>query len=123
MKLRFRGNSLRLRVNQREARALADGQQLRERVIFPGDATLQYLLGSTMDDGPIVSFEANTIQVIAPRAQVAAWANGDDVGLYFELPAGGSPLKISIEKDFACVDGPPEERDPEAFPRAVGKSC
>ena len=121
MKLRFRGNSLRLRVNRREVESLAAGQALAEHVIFPGDTQLEYSL--TTDAGePMARFNNGSIQVFAPRQQIANWAGGDEIGLYFDLPANGATLKIAIEKDLECVDGRPEERDPEAFPR-VGKNC
>ena len=42
---------------------------------------------------------------------------------YFDLPADRSVLTVAIEKDLECVDGPPEEKDPEAFPRAIEKAC
>jgi hypothetical protein len=61
--------------------------------------------------------------VLAPEAVVHEWAEGEQIGLYFELPAGASALTIAIEKDLECIDGPPEEKDPDAFPRIVEKVC
>ena len=63
------------------------------------------------------------IRVLAPQQQVEEWANGGSIGMYFEFPANGSSLKVAIEKDLECVDGPPEEQDPEAFPRADNSKC
>jgi len=123
MKLRFRDNSLRLRLNQREVQALLAGQRVRERVVFPGNAILEYVLGSEQGTEASASFEQGTIQVIAPKSRVCAWASGEDLGLYFDFPANGSTLRVSIEKDLECLDGPSEERDPEAFPRTSGKNC
>jgi hypothetical protein len=42
------------------------------------------------------------------------WARGDEIGFYFVVEPG---LKVAIEKDLECVDGPEEEKDPDAFPR------
>ena len=122
MKLRFRNNSVRLRVNQREVEGLAAGAVLEEQVVFPGDARFSYVLQSSSSVAG-ASFEAGVIRVSAPRAQVSQWAQSEDVGMYFELPADGTSLKVAIEKDLECVDGPPEERDPHAFPRADDKNC
>jgi len=122
MKLRFRGNSLRLRVNQREVQTLAAGIPVNERVIFPGNAGLEYVLVPSSDSAAQVSFDGGTIRVAAPDQRLADWANGQDIGLYFDFPAGSVTLKVAIEKDLECVDGPLEERDPEAFPRS-GKNC
>jgi hypothetical protein len=43
--------------------------------------------------------------------------------MYFDVAADGASLRIAIEKDLECVDGPEEERDPEAFPRGISKNC
>jgi hypothetical protein len=118
MKLRFRKNSLRLRVNQAEVRALGCGESLTEHVEFPGDARLSYILKRRVTGEPEVTFADGVITVEAPSDLVGGWTGSDEIGLYFELPANGSPLKVAIEKDLECVDGPPDERDPDAFPRA-----
>jgi hypothetical protein len=123
MKLRFRENSLRLRVNQREVETLASGASLEEQVHFPGDARLAYVLRSTAEAAPKASFEQGVIRISAPRNQVSDWAGSDSIGMYFDLPANGASLRVAIEKDLECVDGPEEERDPDAFPRTPWKKC
>lgn len=123
MKLRFRGNSLRLRVNRREVATLAGGETLREQVRFPGNCELNYLLESSGGTSPAASFDGNTIRIAAPLADVQTWANSELIGLYFDVAVNPELLKVSIEKDLECVDGPLEERDPEAFTRIPGKNC
>jgi len=122
MKLRFRGNSLRLRVNQREVEGLSAGRPLTESVHFPGDAELGYTLESAPARTAKVEFRSGVIRVAVPEASVREWARTDEIGMYFDLPANGSSLKVAIEKDLECIDGPAEERDPDAFPRS-GKNC
>lgn len=123
MKLRFRKNSLRLRVNQREAESLAAGEVLEEQVHFPGDAFISYVLETVPTGPPTASFRQGVIRVSAPRSEIQDWVSGATIGLYFDLPANGAALKVAVEKDLECVDGPPEERDPHAFPRSTGKNC
>jgi len=120
MKLRFKANSLRLRVNQREVQKLASGQSLREQVAFPGGSTLAYVL----DVGSIAtaSFMHGTIRIEAPQSEVAAWAKAEEIGMYFDFDVAGSELRVAVEKDLVCVDGPPEEVDLDAFPRTA-KVC
>jgi hypothetical protein len=122
MKLRFRANNLRLRVNQREVQSLAAGRVLVEYVVFPGDTQLEYTLASATTGAPTACFTNGSIQVLAPEKQLADWARGEEVGLYFDLPANGTTLKVAIEKDLECIDGPLDEHDPDAFPR-TGKNC
>ena len=123
MKLRFRKNSLRLRVNQQEVETLAAGSGLREQVHFPGGAALAYVLDMAAGSAPGASFDDSTIHVSLPAHQVRQWAAGEEVGLYFEVPAGHDNLKVAIEKDLVCLDGPEEERDPDAFPRTSPAHC
>lgn len=124
MKLRFRNNSVRLRVNRREVEALVEGRVLEEQISFPRNSRIAYTLQSSSNPAGEASFEAGTIRISAPAYQVNNWASTDTVGIYFELPANGSSLKVAIEKDLECVDGSPEEYDPEAFPRAESsKTC
>jgi len=123
VKLRFRKNSLRLRLNQREVQSLASGAALTEEIVFPGNARMTYTLQGSRGDSPEAKYEAGNISVLAPEELVNEWAGGEQIGLYFELPAATSVLAIAIEKDLVCVDGPAEERDPDAFPRAVENVC
>jgi hypothetical protein len=122
VKLRFRKNSLRLRVNRREAADLASGSPLEERVYFPGDTCIRYVLEASAQSSPRASFADATIRVSAPQHLVRDWAANDTIGIYFDLPVNGSELRVAIEKDLECIDGPADERDPDAFPRPM-KNC
>ena len=122
MKLRFRQNSLRLRVNQREVHELASGIALEEDVSFPGNTRMRYILEPYGQGTAAASFEGGVIRISAPGNDVKQWANSDAIGMYFDLPADGSSLRVAIEKDLECTDGPPDERDPDAFPRS-DKTC
>jgi hypothetical protein len=122
MKLRFRQNSLRLRLNRREVERLTAGRALSERIYFPGDTHFDYVLESVPLAFPRVEFQAGTVQVALPASEIAHWAGSDAIGIYFEVPANVSLLKVAIEKDLECIDGPAEERDPDAYSRS-GKNC
>jgi hypothetical protein len=122
MKLRFRDNSIRLRVNRREAQGLSTGSALTGSVHFPGNTEFKYVLESAPASGPQVEFRAGTMRVAVPLPDVQRWAATDAIGMYFELPANGASLRIAIEKDLECIDGAPEEHDPDAYPRS-GKNC
>ena len=122
MKLRFRANSLRLRVDRREVAGLAAGTPIEEQVDFPGEGRICYVLEGTPSGAPRASFHNSVIRVSAPEEQIREWARSDLIGIYFELPANGTLLKVAIEKDLECLEGAEEEREPNAFPRA-GRNC
>lgn len=121
MKLRFRHNTIRLRLNQREVERLARGEALREAVRFPGAAEFSYVLQSA--SAAQAAYRNGSVLVSAPQSEIRAWAGGDAIGLYLEFPADGTALKVAIEKDLECLDGPDEERDPHAFPRDPNDIC
>ena len=123
MKLRFRNNSLRVRVNRPEVENLAAGGSLEERVDFPGSARLSYVLESSHEPTPNASFRDEVIRISAPDWQIKDWARGEAIGLYFQVQSHNATLKVAIEKDLECVDAPNEEHDTEAFPRRSGKNC
>ena len=123
MKLRFRNNSVRLRLNQREVETIAAGSPLQEQVAFPEENILSYVLEAGAGAEADVSFKHGVIRICAPALTIKEWAGSESIGIYFEFPASASALKVAIEKDLECTDGPPEERDPNAFPRRAGKNC
>lgn len=118
MKLRLRGNSIRLRLNRRDMDAFASGNAIEERVYFPGSARLSYVLQSGSSEDADARFDGAAIRVVVPSAAVSAWANSKQIGLYYDLAAGEQSLKVAIEKDLECLHPPEEEQDPAAFPRS-----
>lgn len=124
MKLRIRGNSLRLRLGQGEVRQLAEEGRVEERTTFGPAAALVYALAAD-DVGRIdASFENGRILVRIPRATAIAWSQGDEVGLEAtQSTSGAEPLRILIEKDFKCLDARPDESQDDAFPNPRGTNC
>jgi hypothetical protein len=123
MKLRLRGNSVRLRVNQREVEALAAGRALSEGVRFPAGNSFIYTLEPSPVLTPEASFRDGVICVKVPDSMLTDWASNDSIGLYFDLLGRESSLKVTIEKDLECVNEPAEERDPYAYPRGNDSHC
>ena len=125
MKLRIRGNSLRLRLRQGEVRRLVDEGMVEERTEFgPGSSPLVYALRA--DDVPCVAavFEAGRIVVTVPRRAARRWASSDQVGVEGSQSAGeGGTLRILVEKDFECSDAPADESQDGAYPNPRGKRC
>lgn len=126
MKLRLTPRSVRIRLNQSEVAKFTHSGQLLDRVEFPGPTTTAfvYSLRSARELGTGSAHIINgELQVMVPQGQVKSWANdAKEVGLYYTQGSQGGPtLRIAIEKDFQCVDGPPEERDPAAYSNPVAK--
>ena len=126
MKLRFTPDSVRIRLNQLEVAKFANSGQLSERVDFPGNIPTAFVYSLRFGSEPgtgSAHFRDGELAVTIPQGQAKSWANAaNEVGLYYTQGSqGGQTLRISVEKDFQCVDGPPEVRDPAAYPNPVAK--
>jgi hypothetical protein len=119
MKLRIRGQSLRLRLTRQEVSRLVQSGTLEETTVFgpAPDARLTCFVGLAPANDINASFLNGRIAVTLPADQAAAWAAGEAVGLYAETEAG---LKIAVEKDFRCLEPRRGEDDSDAFERPTG---
>lgn len=110
MKLRIRGNSLRLRLKRSEVDRVAAGKSIVEETHFP-NAVLSYRLDLTEDDSAQAQLENNNLVIRLPASQVSAWATTDEVSLVADQTLStGDKLKLLIEKDFSCLE-PGHHRD------------
>ena len=108
MKLRLKGNSLRLRLGQSEVARLRDGGILEEATVFGplGGQRLLYTL-SIANAGQSISasFDGGRVHVHIPSDMVRRWAGSDDMSVSGSQPTGdGRSLHILVEKDLECLD-------------------
>jgi hypothetical protein len=105
MKLRIKGDSLRLRVGPSEVQRLMDSGRVGETIHFTPAAHMTYALEHSSLAGCVsVSHTLTEVAVIVPTSIAQAWANGSDVGIYGAVPNGFGTVEVAIEKDFACLD-------------------
>src|ERR1700683_466153 len=115
MKLRFKPNSVRLRLNRDEVSKFAATGEIAETIEFPGRAVFRYGLRVSSGAAPEAArIEHGELMLSVPAADAKAWAGRDgEIGLYYEQKLdGGGALRIIIEKDFECIDGPAGESGP-----------
>jgi len=127
MKLRLKGNSLRLRVTRSELTRLLADERIEETVVFPTNpnTSLSYALEVGSNSQPVhVAFASQQIVVSVSQDQLTSWSGEHQVGIYASLPVTESTdLEVAIEKDFACLDLSDEDnKDTFANPMA-GKAC
>ena len=123
MKLRIKGNSIRLRLGRSEVARLVAGEAVVETTSFDplGHQRLEYRLVPSPDVATIAaSFEAGSHLVVrVPTSLVQGWGTTDQISLGATQPvADGATLRILIEKDLECLDAPPEESQADAYARA-----
>jgi len=110
MKLRIRGDSIRLRLKRGEVDQLAAGASIIEETHFP-NAVLTFRLDISENDDVSASFNNGNLVVSLPKSRVLDWANTDEVSLVAEQKlSGAGSLSLLIEKDFSCLE-PGHHRD------------
>lgn len=110
MKLRIRGDSIRLRLKVGEVSRVAAGESIVEQTHFP-DSVLTYRLEASENGNTTTTFRDGNLVVQLPRADLEEWAGNDTVSLNSEQDvAGGGSLSLLVEKDFECL-APGQHRD------------
>lgn len=127
MKLRIKGNSLRLRVTRSELARLSAGESINEAIQFAPEPTAVFryaLVSSPETDQVRIRYRDGEITVTIAPEQMRVWGEESQIGIYATLDLGSAgPLEIAVEKDFACLDGRDEDnRDTFANP-LEGKAC
>jgi hypothetical protein len=113
MKLRIKGNAVRLRLTQGEVRALGELGQVEERTAFPGGTALLYRVRADNKIQEIsVRYEDNLIEVRVPGRLAAQWCTTEQV----TLSATAGTMDVVLEKDFACLTPRAGEDESDHFP-------
>ena len=127
MKLRIKGNSIRLRVSPSEVKHLLRCGGIQEYVQITANPMdrLKYAVVSSLSGATTtVAYQLGDITVSVPEGQLKEWAGSDDIGIYADLALGDSwALSVAIEKDFACLDRSDAENK-DTFPNpSLGATC
>ncbi len=127
MKLRIKGNSLRLRLTQGELTRLAQDGVVAEQVPFAAGASLHYrVVRDNVETEISAAYKDNRIEIRVPEQALQEWSSTALVTLSREQPAGADTLRIVLEKDFACLSPREGEDESDHFPHpasGTGKSC
>jgi hypothetical protein len=122
MKLRIKGNSLRIRLTKTEVSKLADTGYLEEHTIFPNN-TFIYCLKADKEMTELQAiFESNKITILVPTKFTKDWPGNNVIGLDTMMPlSSNESLYLLIEKDFACLDETHEDQSDNY--ENPGKAC
>lgn len=100
MKLRIQGDSVRLRLTQKEVEELDQSGAVWSSVVFGPEQVLRYGLATAEDsEGMSVQYNGGLLAVNLPSQLVRKWAQSNEVGMY----QADGPVKVTIEKDFECL--------------------
>lgn len=116
MKIRIKGNSVRLRLTQSEVKTFAATGLVTEKTYFSPANVLTYAVKAAPVAELSATFEQNTVTVLMPTAAAKKWTETEQVGTENLFSTGSDTLKILVEKDFSCLVVRPGEDDADAFP-------
>jgi len=110
MKLRIKGNSIRLRLSKMEVSQLCQQGLVEERTNI-GSTVFTYSLQKTNGENIEASFAGTTLAIAIPSRLIEKWETNTTVGFDNRLADGTMPsLYILIEKDFKCIDNSDEDQ-------------
>lgn len=110
MKIRIKGNSVRMRITRSELDRIGTDGEIRERTEF-GHAALTYVLKVADIDDLYATFDNNTITMLVPRSFARQWVDTDRVGFEHHMNLdNGKKLFLLVEKDFKCLDETHEDQ-------------
>jgi hypothetical protein len=127
MKLRIKGNSLRLRVSRSELAQFQAEGRIEETIHFAAapEATLTYALESALRSSPVsVRYGSREVTVILSQDRARIWEAQNEVGVYTTLDMGpAGSLEVVVEKDFACLDRSDEDNSDTFANPLAGATC
>lgn len=126
MKLRIKGNSVRLRLTQSEVAEFAKTGKVEDRTEFGGESSLVYSIKAESGAEKVAAhFENSRLSVIVPQTIAEKWTQTEETGIGGKQEFGaGKTLGILIEKDFACLTPRADEDESDNFPHPKSdKNC
>ena len=112
MKLRLKGNAIRLRLSQTDVETLVEKGFVQEEIKFSKNLALSYRLELHEDIlKPGVIYAGNSIVVFIPQHFTNLWPFNNIAGTStLHITEDGTEIFLLIEKDFKCLDDTEEDQ-------------
>lgn len=123
MKIRIKGNSVRLRLSRPEIDLFEKEGYIEEKTEF-ADNTFCYAIQKLFDGHSLdASFTGQKLTVFVPKAVMQEWVHTDIVGFSHYLPLReDKTLFLLVEKDYKCIDGDETEDQSDYYDNPI-KIC
>ena len=120
MKLRIKGDTIRIRLSETEVNLLAEGKPVIEETHFP-TSTLTYKVQPSIATS--VDFKEDMVLVNLTQTEIDLWAGKDEVTISKDIAIPNNDiLSILVEKDFKCLTVRPEDES-ELYPNPNEHHC
>jgi hypothetical protein len=116
MKIRIKGNSVRIRISKSELNEFAQSGVLQEETDF-GLQKFSYKLIARDQESPLdANYTGKAIEIYVNQHEAQNWANTELVGIKHYKPlANDNSLFLLLEKDFKCIDNEAMEDQSDNF--------
>lgn len=121
MKIRIKGNSIRLRLTRTEVEKFRNDGFLEEITEF-GNTDFFYALQAREEISTLeASFNNGVMTMYAPEFIRKEWADNETVGYDHKMDIGdGKSLYLLLEKDFKCIDAAVTEDQTDNYEHPTG---
>lgn len=110
MKLRIKGNTIRIRLTKSEVSYFHQFKHIEEKTDF-GGSQLTYGIKRYNGKELISSFENHSLFFFIPDKIADEWTTTDKVGYSADMDlSDGKKLYLLLEKDFKCLDETTEDQ-------------
>ena len=111
MKLRIKGNSIRLRLSKSEVEKLSEEGIVKEQTNFANVSFTYSIKKETNGNDIKVDFKKNELSILISEHLIKEWPENDIISFDNRLADGSFPkLYVLVEKDFKCIDNPTEDQ-------------
>jgi Family of unknown function (DUF7009) len=116
MKLRIRGNSVRIRVSKGELAQIEVDGAAEDSVQFSPSASLRYRVEVKPTGSVEADFSGPLLRIAVPQAAIERWLEPEEVAIHGQQAvAPGQVLRILVEKDYTCLAPRADEDDTDLF--------
>jgi hypothetical protein len=117
MKMRIKGDSVRLRLTRGEVRELDERGEVSDRLRLAPGAELTYRVKRDAAASTLAAtFADNVIELQVPEDTAREWCNTDLVTLEYSRATPSGELRLVVEKDFTCLVPRSGEDESDHFP-------
>lgn len=122
MKIRIKGNSVRLRLTKTEVTTFCNTGLVEEQTQFLQGLFCYRLEAKDTIESLEASFHKNTVAIYMPEAIRTEWATSSRVGYEAMVSSSnGNQLSLLVEKDFVCLDETVEDQS-DNYPNPLASS-
>lgn len=125
MKLRIKGNSIRMRLSQTEVRIFCETKIFQQSIHFGPSSADVFNYSLEIGSGSNISamYGIDQMHVFIPELLAYEWCNTDLISLQHEqtIEDSNEVLSILIEKDFTCLVDRADEDESDNYPNPKSK--